>query len=59
MKKVAIFGAGNCGRLIAREILSQGQNLIAFIDNDKSKEGSFIKLDSSSYGGGGRLVANK
>ncbi|MWV66723.1 hypothetical protein DCO58_03290 [Helicobacter saguini] len=46
-EKVVIFGAGNCGRLIASQIaLDSKIEIVAFIDNDKNKEGSFIQIDS-------------
>lgn len=49
MNKIVIFGAGNCGRLIAQNLLSQGEQILCFIDNDPLKANGTITLN----GGGG------
>ncbi|MDO7253867.1 hypothetical protein [Helicobacter cappadocius] len=49
MKKIVIFGAGNCGKLIAKSILENQNSLLFFIDNDEQKHNTHLKLD----GGGG------
>lgn len=51
MSKIVIFGAGNCGRLIAQNLLSSGENILCFIDNDSQKANSTITLDSNGGGG--------
>lgn len=51
MSKVVIFGAGNCGRLIAQKLLNQGEQIICFIDNDLLKVNGTITLN----GGGNTL----
>ncbi|WP_238700396.1 nucleoside-diphosphate sugar epimerase/dehydratase [Helicobacter jaachi] len=46
-EKVAIFGAGNCGRLIGSQLIKDSKiELIAFIDNDENKAGKIVNLDS-------------
>lgn len=45
MNKVVIFGAGNCGRLIAQNLLSQGEQILCFIDNDPLKANGTITLN--------------
>lgn len=47
--KIVIFGAGNCGRLIAQNLLTQGEQILCFIDNDPLKANGTITLN----GGGG------
>lgn len=49
MKKIVIFGAGNCGKLIAKNILRNQDSLLFFIDNDVQKHNTHLELD----GGGG------
>ncbi|WP_258864495.1 hypothetical protein [Helicobacter sp. MIT 01-3238] len=49
MNKIVIFGAGNCGRLIAQNLLTQGEQILCFIDNDPLKANGTITLN----GGGG------
>lgn len=51
MSKVVIFGAGNCGRLIAQKLLNQGEQIICFIDNDLLKVNGTITLN-----GGGQYI---
>ena len=51
MAKIVIFGAGNCGRLIACNLLSKGDEILCFIDNDPLKANSIVKLQ----GGGVRV----
>ncbi len=51
-EKVIIFGAGNCGRLIANKLLQQPHvRLLGFVDNDSSKQGITLELS-----GGGRIM---
>lgn len=47
--KIVIFGAGNCGRLIAQNLLKEGEQILCFIDNDPLKANGTIALN----GGGG------
>ena len=51
MSKVVIFGAGNCGRLIAQNLVQKGEQILCFIDNDSQKANSVIALDSNGGGG--------
>ena len=51
MEKIIIFGAGNCGRLIGKQLRDEGKEVVCFIDNDPHKEGQSIALDSLSGGG--------
>lgn len=51
MEKVIIFGAGNCGRLIGRQLCDESKEIVCFIDNDPHKEGQSVVLDSISGGG--------
>lgn len=51
MSKIVIFGAGNCGRLIAQNLLSKGEEIVCFIDNDSKKANSVVTLDSNGGGG--------
>lgn len=44
MQKIMIFGAGNCGRLIASKLIEQGAKVLCFLDNDPQKEGKQISL---------------
>lgn len=53
MKKVVMFGAGNCGRLIASNLLLKGEEVLCFIDNDPLKAGKSVMLDSTNCAGGG------
>ncbi len=53
MKKVVMFGAGNCGRLIASNLLLKGEEVLCFIDNDPLKAGKSVILDSTNCAGGG------
>ncbi len=46
--KTLIFGAGNCGRLLAEKVLANQENLVGFIDNDPAKIGKNI-----AFAGGG------
>lgn len=55
MSKIIIFGAGNCGRLIAQNLINKGNEILCFIDNDPLKADSKIELNSN--GGGGRSGA--
>ena len=48
MEKIAIFGAGNCGRLIARKLIDEGKEIVAFIDNDPQKEGEIVYLHEAN-----------
>ena len=48
MKKVVMFGAGNCGRLIASNLLLKGEEVLCFIDNDPLKAGKSVMLDSTN-----------
>jgi FkbM family methyltransferase len=41
--KVALFGAGNNGRLVARRLLRQGVSPVAFIDDTPSKQGTMLE----------------
>ena len=52
MSKIVIFGAGNCGRLIAQNLLTQGEQILCFIDNDPLKANGTITLN----GGGGGVI---
>lgn len=52
MSKIVIFGAGNCGRLIAQNLLNQGEQILCFIDNDPLKANGTIALN----GGGGGVI---
>lgn len=45
MKKIVIFGAGNCGKLIAKNILRNQDSLLFFIDNDVQKHNTHLELD--------------
>ncbi|RAX57062.1 methyltransferase [Helicobacter monodelphidis] len=50
MARVIIFGAGNCGRLIAEKILVHKQDkILFFVDNDSNKHGK-------TYWGGGKNI---
>lgn len=40
---IVIFGAGNCGRLIAKELVAK-DNIIAFIDNDRLKANNVVEI---------------
>ena len=54
--KTIIFGAGNCGRLIAQQVLSQNHELLGFVDNDPAKKGGVVSLAAEAEnenGGGG------
>lgn len=44
MAKIVIFGAGNCGRLIALNLLNKGDEILCFIDNDPLKANGTVKL---------------
>lgn len=50
MSKIVIFGAGNCGRLIAQNIADKGDKIVCFIDNDSQKANSVVTLDSNGGG---------
>lgn len=50
MQKVVIFGAGNCGKLIAEKI-SQSKEILCFIDNDTHKWGSKVEIEQIMGGG--------
>ncbi len=50
MSKIIIFGAGNCGRLIAQNLLEEGKQILCFIDNDPLKAGGVIELESNGGG---------
>lgn len=51
MSKIIIFGAGNCGRLIAQNLLKEGEQILCFIDNDPLKANGTITLN-----GGGEII---
>lgn len=51
MSKIIIFGAGNCGRLIAQNLINKGNEILCFIDNDPLKADSKIELNSNGGGG--------
>lgn len=55
MSKIVIFGAGNCGRLIAQNIADKGDKIVCFIDNDSQKANSVVTLDSN--GGGNNTLS--
>ena len=43
MQKIVIFGAGNCGRLIASKLIEQGAKVLCFLDNDpKRRQTNFL-----------------
>lgn len=46
--KIIIFGAGNCGRLIAQNLLKQGEQILCFIDNDPLKANGTITLNGGN-----------
>ena len=50
MNRIVIFGAGNCGRLIAQNLISKGEQILCFIDNDSQKANSVIALNSNGGG---------
>lgn len=45
---IVIFGAGNCGRLIAKELVAK-DNIIAFIDNDRLKANNVVEIGGGYY----------
>lgn len=54
--QIVIFGAGNCGRLIAQDLVKNAANkIVAFIDNDPQKAGESVLLDKASPGGGVKI----
>ena len=55
-ERIIIFGAGNCGMLIANSIVGEC-DLVCFIDNDQTKNGKIIEIDNF-VGGGGIPVYN-
>lgn len=56
--QIVIFGAGNCGRLIAQDLVKNAANkIVAFIDNDPQKAGESVLLDKASPGGGGKNIS--
>lgn len=50
---ILIFGAGNCGRLLAENVFKKKHHLLGFVDNDLAKRGQRIALDFFLNGGGG------
>ena len=50
-ERIIIFGAGNCGMLIANSIVGEC-DLVCFIDNDQTKNGKIIEIDNFVGGGG-------
>lgn len=50
-QKVIIFGAGNCGMLIANSI-KENHEILCFVDNDTTKHGNKVYLDQNTRGGG-------
>lgn len=56
MERIIIFGAGNCGRLIAKNLREQHKHIVCFIDNDPHKEGQSVALDSANISGGGEYT---
>lgn len=52
MAKIVIFGAGNCGRLIAQNLAGKGDEIVCFIDNDPLKANASVTLMLNDGGGG-------
>lgn len=57
MAKIVIFGAGNCGRLIAQNLAGKGEEIVCFIDNDPLKANASVTLMLNNGGGGDNALS--